>query len=136
MLENVSLKSMRFLGKLPVLWLGLALVPPAALGSETLPIEWGDSHRFESERRLTSGQVLRVCGPLQKGQAVHWTFHADAVLAFDIHHLVGKRVHYGEKRLRTKGLQGRFVAPETVAYCWRWTNRSAAPVRMAFMLRH
>lgn len=116
----------------------LALLCGTALPAQAhkRSIEWGTANRFEGEQLLAQGEELQVCGPLEKGQVVHWTFHANAVLAFDIHHMVGKRVHYGEKRLRTKGLQGQYVAPETVTYCWRWTNRGTAPARMAFMLRH
>jgi len=116
--------------------LGLLCTSAWAAPTHTRSIEWGSANRFEGEQGLAQGETLEVCGPLAKGQAVQWTFHADGVLAFDIHHLLGKRVYYGEKRLRTKGLQGRYEAPEAVNYCWRWTNRGAAPVRMAFMLRH
>ncbi|MBH9552792.1 hypothetical protein [Inhella gelatinilytica] len=99
-------------------------------------IQWGSSQRFEGDQRLLPGQALEVCGPLNQGQAVEWSFYASAPLGFQVLHRIGKRVYRADQRTKAKSLQGRLVPEESVRYCWSWTNRTPAPAAVAFMLRY
>jgi hypothetical protein len=108
----------------------LVLACTAVRAAELVPIRWGEAQRFELQRALPAGQVLEVCGPLAAGQAVDWQFVASAPLAFNIHHHVGKRVFYAERRQRTKSLTARFAPAEAAEYCWMWTAKTDTQLQL------
>lgn len=114
----------------------LALAAPAVQAAEIVNIDWGKAQRFELQRSIEPGKVLEVCGPLASGQAVDWQFTASAPLAFNIHHHVGKQVHYAERRNKTKSLTMRFKPTETADYCWMWTAPEGEVVRLQLLLRY
>lgn len=113
-------------------WLGIG----AAQAAELVTIDWGEARRFELQRRIEAGKVLEVCGPLPAGQAIDWQFVADAPLAFNIHHHVGKQVQYAERRARTKTMTARFTPVDAADYCWMWTAPKTAAVQLQLLLRH
>lgn len=99
-------------------------------------IRWTEAQRFEGDQRLLPGQSVEVCGPLNKDQAIEWSFYASAPLGFRVLHRVGKRTYVSEQRTRTRSLQGRLVPEESVRYCWTWSNRTDEPAAVVFMLRY
>jgi hypothetical protein len=116
--------------------LALFLTLPAT-AAEIVTIDWGTSQRFELQRRIEPGKVLEVCGKLAAGQAVDWQFVASEPVAFNIHHHVGKQVHYAERRTKTKSMTQRFTPAEAADYCWMWTAPAGAPpVQLQLLLRH
>lgn len=107
---------------------------PTARAAEMVSIDWGKSQRFELQRRIEPGQVLEVCGPLAAGQGVDWQFVASGPVGFNIHHHVGKRVFYAERRHRVKSLTLRFEPREAADYCWMWTAPAEQPAVSVQML--
>ena len=118
------------------LFLALTMLAGSAQAAELVKIEWGDAQRFELQRRIEAGQVLEVCGALPAGQGIDWQFVASDALAFNIHHHVGKQVHYAERRSRVKSMTSRFTPTESADYCWMWTAPKTAAVQLQLLLRH
>ena len=116
--------------------LALLLSGSAVQAAEIVDIDWGKSQRFEMQRSIGAGQVLELCGPLAKGQAVEWQFVADHPLAFNIHHHIGKQAQYAERRSRTKSLTSRFVPPQAADFCWMWTAPKQQAVQIQVLLRY
>lgn len=115
----------------------LTLYSAWAMAAEVVTIDWGKSQRFELQRSIEPGKVLELCGPLAEGQAVDWQFVASAPVAFNIHHHVGKQVHYAERRTKTKSMTLRFTPSEAADYCWMWTAPAGTqPVQLQVLLRY
>jgi hypothetical protein len=112
------------------------LLAGAAQAAEVVTIDWGSAQRFELQRRVEAGKVLEVCGPLPAGRAVDWQFVADQALAFNIHHHVGKKVEYAERRQRIKSMTARFAPTEAADYCWMWTAPKEQAVQLQVLLRY
>jgi hypothetical protein len=108
----------------------------AVQAAELVRIDWGSAQRFELQRRVEAGKVLEVCGPLAAGQAVDWQFVADQALAFNIHHHVGKKVEYAERRQRSRSMTARFTPGVAADYCWMWTAPKTQAVQLQLLLRY
>ena len=114
-----------------------ALLSVSAFAADIVTIDWGSAQRFELQRRIEPGKVLEVCGKLAAGQAVDWQFVASEAVAFNIHHHVGKQVHYAERRAKTKTMTQRFTPEEAADYCWMWTAPAGGePVQVQVLLRY
>ena len=89
-----------------------------------------------AEKRLTvaAGKFIELCTPLRRGRAVAWQFKADAITDFNIHYHVDQRVAYPEQMSKVKDAGGRLLVEVDQAYCWMWTNRSAAPIAIEVTL--
>lgn len=109
---------------------------PAAFANEMIPIVWSSQQRFDVNRTIPEGQVLEVCGGLAVGQGVEWRFSADQVVAFNIHHHVGKQTFYAVRRGKTRGLTQRFTPEQATDYCWMWTAPPQSPVHLKLSLRY
>ena len=109
-----------------------------ALGTaqaRVIDIVWDPGRRFETTAALAPGQPLEVCGKLDKGQAVSWSFRSDAALDFNIHYHEAARVVFPTKRDANAGASGTLVAPVRQDYCWMWTNRSAVEATVTLTLQ-
>ena len=89
-----------------------------------------------AEKRLTvaAGKFAELCTTLRRGRVVTWQFKADAITDFNIHYHVGQRVEYPEQLSKVKDAGGRLLVDVDQAYCWMWTNRSAAPITIEVTL--
>jgi len=107
-------------------WACVFLLAALPAGAEIVEIAWNAEGRFEREMQIAPGKFGELCGRLLEGQRVEWQFEAGAPLDFNIHHHVGKDVHYSEKRRALRQAQGRLEVRLEQDYCWMWTNPGAA----------
>ena len=83
---------------------------------------------------VPAGKFVELCTILRRGRVVSWQFKADSITDFNIHYHVDQRVAYPEQLSKVKQAGGRLVVEVDQAYCWMWTNRSAAPIAIEVSL--
>lgn len=111
--------------------LGLGL---AVAHAEVIDLTWTPDGRFERDLRIAPGKFAELCGPLQPGQSVRWSFEADRPLNFNIHYHVGQDVHYPAKQDRVERARGELAVDARQDHCWMWVNKTAATARLAVTL--
>ena len=112
----------------------VALAAAAPARADLVELVWKDG-RFERTVTVAPGKFAEVCGPLRGGQAVTWSFDAEAPLNFNIHYHVGKDVHYPARQDQVARLQGELPVNAAQDYCWMWTNKGSKPARMDLLLQ-
>ena len=108
---------------------------PACAADHIVDIAWNAQGGFRHGANVAAGKFVELCGKLPGGAQVRWSFDAAAPLDFNIHFHRGKEVVVpAEAKQATRGADTLAV---TVAeeYCWMWTNKTAAPVRVAVTLQ-
>lgn len=116
---------------LPGLALGMAAV---AARAEVIDLAWTEAGRFERSLTIAPGKFAELCGPLQPGQAVQWSFKAERPLNFNIHYHVDKDVRYPAKQDRVERAQGELAVESRQDYCWMWVNKTTSTSRLAVTL--
>lgn len=111
------------------------LMGAAAARAEVIELQWQDAGRFERSLTIAPGKFAEICGPLEAGQAVQWSFEADRALNFNVHYHVDKDVRYPAKKENIKRLQGDLSVDSRQDYCWMWTNKTTASTKLSVTLR-
>jgi len=106
----------------------------AAARAEVIELQWQDAGRFERSLTIAPGKFAEICGPLEAGQAVQWSFDADRALNFNVHYHVDKDVRYPAKKENVKRLQGDLSVDARQDYCWMWTNKTTASTKLSVTL--
>ena len=112
----------------------MALFAAASARAEIIDIAWGPEG-FQRITAVAPGKFAEVCGPLRKGQSVRWSFESDAALDFNIHYHQGKKVVFPAKQDAVAKSGGTLVVALDQDYCWMWTNKSGAEVKLALTLK-
>jgi hypothetical protein len=113
------------------------LVGMATAHGEIIELKWTQGGRFERSLAVAPGKFAELCGPLQAGQRVQWSFESDRALNFNIHYHVGKDVHYPAKQDQVERAQGELAVDSRQDYCWMWVNKTGTAARLAVSLtRH
>jgi hypothetical protein len=73
--------------------------------AEVVDLQWQDEGRFERGLAIAPGKFAEICGPLEAGQSVQWSFKADRALDFNIRFHVGKDVRYPAQKDQVARLQ-------------------------------
>lgn len=110
------------------------LMGAAAARAEVIELQWQDAGRFERSLTIAPGKFAEICGPLEAGQAVLWSFDADRALNFNVHYHVDKDVRYPAKKENVKRLQGDLSVDSRQDYCWMWTNKTTASTKLSVTL--
>jgi hypothetical protein len=110
------------------------LMGAAAARAEVIELQWQDAGRFERSLTIAPGKFAEICGPLEAGQAVQWSFDADRALNFNVHYHVDKDVRYPAKKENVKRLQGDLSVDSRQDYCWMWTNKTTASTKLSVTL--
>ena len=110
---------------------GLSTVHAA---SPIVDIRWDDQGRFVHEASIAPGKFLEVCGALQPGQSIDWSYQSAAALPFNIHYHQGADTVYPVQLKAAQAAQTLKVSAEQ-AHCWMWTNKSTEAVRVSVSLR-
>lgn len=113
--------------------LGLTLLGTAQ--AELVDIRWSDSGRFDYEAQIAPAKFAEVCGKLDKGQSVAWSFRAERPTQFNIHYHEGKQVVYPAKVDGASAAEGRLNPTLDQDFCWMWTNKSDAPIALTLTLQ-
>ena len=111
------------------------LMGAAAARAEVIELQWQDAGRFERSLTIAPGKFAEICGPLEAGQAVQWSFDADRALNFNVHYHVDKDVRYPAKKENVKRLHGDLSVDAKQDYCWMWTNKTTASTKLSVTLR-
>lgn len=112
-----------------------ALAIPGIAAAKIIELAFTPDARFEHAESISPGRFLEVCGKLEQGQRVEWTFHAAAPVDFNIHYHVAEKVEFPEKRAAVVSLEGSFVAPVSQHFCWMWKNNGQADVKVKTTFR-
>ena len=62
------------------LWLGAG-----AVRAEVIDLQWQEGSRFERRLTIAPGKFAEICGSLDAGQTVNWSFEADRAVNFNVH---------------------------------------------------
>lgn len=103
--------------------------------ADLLAIAWDGNDRFERSIEIRPGKFAEICGPLQRGQAIAWSFEADRPVQFNIHYHDGPKVVFPEKREARKNGLGTLAVEADQDFCWMWANRSDGPVALRLSLK-
>ena len=114
--------------------LAALLWPVLGAAANIVDIAWTADDRFIHKSQIAAGKFVEICGKVSAGEAVRWSFNADAPLDFNIHYHVGKDVVYPTKRAQVSGGGDVLTAPVAQDYCWMWTNKTALPAGLAVEL--
>lgn len=112
----------------------LLLMGAGVARAEVIELHWQDSGRFERSLTIAPGKFAEICGPLEAGQAVQWSFEADVALNFNVHYHVDKDVRYPAKKENVKRLQGDLSVDSRQDYCWMWSNKTTASTKLSVTL--
>jgi hypothetical protein len=107
------------------LWLGAGTA-----GAEVIDLQWKDGGHFERSLTIAPGKFAEICGPLQPGQSIRWSFKADRAVNFNIHYHVGQDVRYPAKNDQIVSLQGDLAVDSKQDYCWMWVNKTATGTKL------
>ena len=84
---------------------------------------------------MAPGKFAEVCGKLAQGQSVAWSFKGDRPMNFNIHYHEGKQVVFPAKQDAAVDAQGKLDVSLSQDYCWMWTNKANAPIRLQLLLQ-
>jgi hypothetical protein len=107
----------------------LLLASPVA-GAESIDIAWTPAGEFARTVSVAPGKLVEICGALERGQSVRWTFRADRPLDFNVHYHVGKDVVYPARHDASAAARGTLSVTENHEYCWMWSSTQPTPVRL------
>lgn len=114
---------------------GAALLAAAQARAQLVELKFDEAGRFEHSASLAAGKSIEVCGKLQKGQVLPWSFTADRPLQFNIHYHVGKKVEFPAKLQSAMAAQAQLDVALDQDYCWMWTNKGDAQAKLGFKLQ-
>jgi hypothetical protein len=107
----------------------LLLASPVA-SAELIEIAWTPAGGFARTVSVAPGKFVEICGALERGQSVRWTFRADRPLDFNVHYHIGKDVVYPARHDASRAAQGTLSVTENREHCWMWSSTQPAPVRL------
>jgi len=114
--------------------LPLAISSISAMAGD-VDIAWDGAGRFERTLMLAPGRFIESCGELRKGQSIAWSFTADGPVDFSIHYHDGQRLAVPARHDGVADAKGSLAVGVDQVYCWMWTNKSAAEVKLSVALR-
>ena len=111
------------------LWIGAGIAQ-----AEVIDLHWQEGRRFERNLPIAAGKFAEICGPLEPGHTVRWSFKADRAVNFNVHYHVDKDVRYPAKKDRVKRLKGDLAVDARQDYCWMWSNKTTASASLSVTL--
>ena len=103
--------------------------------AELVEIAWDKAGRYETTLSVAPGKLAEVCGKLAQGQSIAWSFKGDRPMNFNIHYHEGKQVVFPAKQDAAVDAQGKLDVSLSQDYCWMWTNKANAPIRLQLLLQ-
>ncbi|MDI4635229.1 hypothetical protein J7U46_19355 [Pelomonas sp. V22] len=111
------------------------LFASGAARAELVPIDWDGSGHFEKAMTVAPGKFAEICGKLNKGQVIAWSFKSSQPMNFNIHYHEGKTAVFPIKLDATAVAEDKLVVPVDQGYCWMWSNKTDKPVDLSLMLQ-
>jgi hypothetical protein len=112
----------------------LCLPLAAAAAQHITDIAWSDG-TYRHAVTVAPGRFFEACGALGAGVTVRWQFEASAPLDFNIHYHEGKDVVYPARLPAVAQASDTLAVKLAQDYCWMWTNRGAASVKLELRLQ-
>jgi len=110
---------------------GAAALCVGSAQAEIIDLSWGPDGRFEHAASVAPGKFVELCGKLAKGAQVRWIFTSSAPSDFNIHYHVSKsEVVYPARAKAVREGQDTLTAPLDQDYCWMWSNKGEALLRL------
>lgn len=108
----------------------LAFTSAAQASSLIVELRWAGDGSFNHTATVAAGKFVEVCGRLEQGASVRWSFESAMPVDFNIHYHVGKEAVFPARQ--TQVSSGRDTLNVAVAqdYCWMWTNKGRDPVSL------
>ena len=106
-----------------------------AAQADLIEIQWDKAGRFEHGPTLLPAKFAELCGKLEPGQRVSWSFKSDAALNFNIHYHEGEQVVYPARQNGVAEASGELKVEKAQTYCWMWSNKGTAPARLQLQLQ-
>jgi hypothetical protein len=106
----------------------------ARASSHIVDVAWSADGRFAHTARVVPGKFVELCGKLDHGAAVRWTFDASAPVDFNIHYHVGKDVVFPAKLAQTAWATDVLQVAVAQDYCWMWANNGPRQVELRVTL--
>lgn len=120
----------------PALLAALALAASATDASAALvEVTWSTSGRFERSVSVEAGKAVEVCAKLGSGTQVRWEFDASTPMDFNVHYHADKDVVFPSRLTAVSTAQDTLDAKSEQHYCWKWSNKSAAPATVMVKLQ-
>jgi hypothetical protein len=111
------------------------VVLTSAANANVVGIDWNEQGRYTNVAVIEPAGFLEVCGPLQQGQVIDWTFQSTTALDFNIHYHEGDEVVYPARQKGTTELAAQLVIPLDQTYCWMWSNLADGPATINLELK-
>ena len=113
-----------------------ATIPPVAAETVVIfPVPWDAQGAFQQELQVPDRGVVEVCEKLAQGARVHWRYEASAPVDFNVHYHQAEKVKMPVRKDRSARAEALLKAASSQEYCWMWSNKSDAPVRLSFHLQ-
>jgi hypothetical protein len=117
-------------------WAAVALLAAALPArADLLEIGRDPAGRMERALAVAPGKFVELCGKLNTGQTIDWSFEADAATDFNIHYHEDKQVIFPARQDQIAQARGQFVVGVDQHYCWLWRNKRTTPVQLRVMLQ-
>lgn len=75
------------------------------------------------------------CLKLKKGQELHYSFHANVAVDFNIHYHAGESVQYPVKKGGSRRHEASFQADSDREYCLMWENKGIEKAKLHYALK-
>jgi len=102
--------------------------------AEVIDLQWQDGDRFERSLVVAPGKFAELCGPLDQGQNIRWSFKVDRAVNFNIHYHLDKDVRYPVKQDQVRRLQGDLLVAAKQDHCWMWVNKAKTAAQLSVTL--
>lgn len=112
------------------LLVALAILSATAVRAEVIDVVRDAQGRFDRELQVSAGKFVELCEKLPANAAVRWRFEAQAPLDFNVHYHEGKDVKFPARQGQSTGAEGVLNAALAQHYCWMWTNKGNATVKL------
>lgn len=108
----------------------IAIVLAMTAGIAGTSVQAADSTRARFTFEVPAGKIAEECRKVGAGQRIAYSFESAAPMDFNIHYHRGKDVAYPMKQDAVQRAEATFAAETAEEYCWMWSNRSTAPIRL------
>lgn len=113
----------------------LAFTSAAQASSLIVELRWAGDGSFNHTATVAAGKFVEVCGRLEQGASVRWSFESAMPVDFNIHYHVGKDVVYAARQAQVARGEDRLAVQATEDYCWMWTNKGPSAAQLRLQLR-
>lgn len=121
--------------RLGVLGLSLLLIGAAKASAHIVDIRWDANGRFVHKAEIPAGKFVEVCGALQPGQRIAWSFQGSAPTKFNIHYHRGKETVFPTQLDAVKEAAQTLEVQAEQVHCWMWSNKGSAALSIELRLR-